>query len=137
MTVADASLPLQKAIVAALKGSAELAAIVGTRVYDKVPADAKKPYVSLGPEQVMPDLADEYEGAHDRFQVDGWSAERGRVEAKAIGAAIHAALHDAALTVDGHRLVNLQIEQTRYLVDADGITQHAVLIFTATTEPIA
>lgn len=134
----DASLPLQLAIIRTLKAAPALAAIVAGRVYHNAPpANAAKPYVSLGPSQISPDLADEYEGQRERFQIDGWSSAPGPTEAKQMGAAIHDALQDADLAIDGHRCIDVQIEQTRYLVDADGVTQHAVLIFTATTEPVS
>ena len=49
MSVSDASLELQKAIVAALKADAGVDALVGTRIYDAVPMNATKPYVELWP----------------------------------------------------------------------------------------
>lgn len=136
MAGADASLPLQKAIVKLLKADAAVSGIVGESIFDAVPANAKKPYVSLGPSQIAPDLADEYEGAAERLQIDCWSAGPGKVEVKKLAAAIHAALHDAPLALDGdQRLVYLRIEQTQYMLDPDSMSEHGVLIFTAATEP--
>jgi hypothetical protein len=42
------SLDLQKAVVARLKADAGVTALVGQRIYDRVPPDAVFPYVSLG-----------------------------------------------------------------------------------------
>ena len=138
MAGADASLPLQIAVVAALKGNSAVQAIVSDRVFDRVPKDAVKPYISIGPSQVTPELADEYDASRERFQVDGWSSDPGRRQIKTLGAVIRAALHGAALTLEGdQRLVFLEIEQTQYLPDPDGLTLHAAVVFTAGTEPSA
>ncbi|CAL8981546.1 hypothetical protein RHODGE_RHODGE_02829 [Rhodoplanes serenus] len=133
---ADATLPLQAAIIAALKGDAAVAAIVSGRIYDRPPPEAVKPYVSFGVVQALPETADEYDGAEITVQLDVWSAKPTTVEAKRIGAAIRAALHGADLAITGHRLVSIEIEQARYITEPDGLTQHAVLIFTARTEPV-
>lgn len=137
MAYADASLPLQKALVAVLKADAALTAIVAGRVYDSVPTNATKPYLSFGPWQVIPDQGDCYDASDIAVQIDGWSIGPGSVEAKKIGRAVRAALDQKPLTLDeSERLVVMVIEQTQYLVEADGITQHAVVQFTARTEPI-
>ena len=49
MSVADASLALQKAIVAKLKADPACVALFAGRIYDAVPLSAVKPYVSFGP----------------------------------------------------------------------------------------
>lgn len=136
--MSDASLPLQKAIVAALKAHAGLTALVGGRVYDGVPRSAAKPYVSYGPSDVLTEEADEYEGFDESLQIDAWSAGPGRVEIKKIGRAIHDALHETALSLDeSQRLVALTVEQVRYLTEPDGLTQHAAVAVRARTEPTA
>jgi hypothetical protein len=135
---ADSSLPLQKAIIDTLKADSAVAAIVGARVYDMVPAGAPKPYVSFGPEQVLPDKGDEYDGADIFVQLDGWSATGTKMEIKRLGAAIRSALDEKPLTlVDDQRLVRIAIEDAHYLVEPDGLTQHAALTFRARTEPSA
>nr|MBA3570571.1 DUF3168 domain-containing protein [Pyrinomonadaceae bacterium] len=50
--MSDASLELQKAIVAALRSAAGVTAIVGQRIYDQPPASPAFPYTSIGPGQV-------------------------------------------------------------------------------------
>ncbi len=44
-------------------------------------------------------------------------------------------LHDAALALDGHALVNLRCETADTMRDPDGITVHGRLRFRAVTEP--
>lgn len=138
MSDADSALAVQKAAIDAMKASAALTAIVGARVYTRPPAGATKPYVSLGPVQVIAELADDYEGSDVRLQIDAWSAQpESTAEIMQIGRAIRAALQGASLTVAGQHLVLIEVEQTRYLTDPDGLTQHAVVIVRSRTEPSA
>jgi hypothetical protein len=142
MAIADATLPLQIAIMvrcAADDGVKELigdrAGPSGIRFYDAVPADAAKPYVSFGPDQLLTEPADEYQGADIVLQLDAWSAGPGRVEVKKLIAALWAALDDAPIVIAGHRLIALDVEQTRILPEPDGTAWHGVLILRARTEP--
>ena len=100
MSVADASLELQKAIVAALKASTAVSAIVGTRIYDAVPMAATKPYISFGSFDLLPEVGDCLDGASVVIQLDGWAAGPDTVKIKRLGAAVAAALDEAALTLD-------------------------------------
>lgn len=135
---ADASLPLQKALINALRDDAALTALVNKRVYDAVPDNAQKPYLSLGPVDVLTEEAEEYEGSDISFQVDGWSTAVGKVEAKRIGRAVRDALHNANLPLEeSQRLVVLSVERIQYLEEPDGITKHAVISGRARTEPSA
>ena len=138
MTVADASLPLQKAIIARLRSDTEMAALVAGRVYDSVPSGAVKPYVSAGPFDALTISADEYEGSETTLQFDGWANGPESVEVKRLGRAMRAALHEAALALDeNQRLVFLVVDVIRYLVEPDGTTQHAAVTLRARTEPSA
>lgn len=139
MSNADASLPLKKAIIAALKvGNA----IAGGRNYDRAPATPAFPYTTLGPFDVTPEVADEYEGGDTTIQIDGWSRGTGSlvasVEIMQIGRLIHGALHEKVLSLDeSQRLVALTVEQIRYSRDPDGLTEHAIITVRARTEPTA
>jgi hypothetical protein len=137
MPLADPALPLQKAIVAALKADAAVNALVAGRIYDGVPANAVKPYVSFGPFQVLPEQGDCLDGADATIQLDGWSNKQGStVEAKQLGAAIAAALDEATLALDlPHKLIDLRLANTRYVREPDGITAHAIVTLRAFTEP--
>ena len=55
--MSDASLVLQGAVVTLLKSTAAVAAIVGARVYDSVPESPTFPYITVGDDQVLPELA--------------------------------------------------------------------------------
>lgn len=127
--MSDPSLEMQAAIVAALKQGGALPAEVGGRVFDKVPADAAFPYVSLGPLQVLPDKAGCINGAELFQQIDVWSRASGYPEAKKIAVAIVAKLDDQPLNVEGHDAIVFEHSDTRYLRDPDGLTSHAVINF--------
>ncbi len=138
MSDGDATLPLQKAIVAALRGDMPVAALVGTKVYDNVPTAPVKPYISIGPIDVLTEVADEYEGSETTIQIDGWSAGPKSVEVKQLGRAIRTALHEQNLELaEDQRLVSLIVEQIRYLPEPDGISQHVAVSVRALTEPSA
>lgn len=139
--MSDASLPLQKAIVAALKADAAVKALVGAvtpRVFDEPNVGAEKPYISFGFSDVLTEMADEYEGSDASIQVDGWTAPPGKEAIKRLGRAIRSTLHDKALALDeNQRLVSLTVEQIRYLVEPDSLTQHVAVTVRARTEPSA
>jgi Protein of unknown function (DUF3168) len=137
VSYSDPSLALQK-------GSREImlagrtGALVGGRIYDGVPPNAVKPYVSFGPFQLLPEHGDCLDGGEAIMTLDAWSVVPGTsstVEAKQIGAAIAKDLDRATVTLDGQRLIELSIEQIQYLRDPDGITAHAVVTVHAWTEP--
>lgn len=134
----DAIWPLQQALVRALKADSRVRGLVGERVYDRPPANAVKPYLSFGPAHVLPDRGQDVDGSSTRVQIDGWCAGPGSSEAKRLGPALRRALDRARLDLgEGQALINLEHEQTLYLVEPDGITQHVVTIFRAQTEPVA
>lgn len=131
------SLELQKAIVARLKADAAVAALVGDRIYDRVPPAAEFPYVSLGPGQVVPEYGDCYEADEVIRQIDVWSRAVGSVEAQRIAGTIRAALNDAPLVLSGHRLLEIRVQaSSNPLSDPDGATTHVPLSVRALTEPV-
>lgn len=119
----DPSLPVQDAVVAALLAHPGLSAIVGQKVWDKVPTNrgTEHPYVSLGPEDTVPEensCGDQYE---HWLQIDCWSRKPGRVEAKEMIAAVLDAM-TAPLTVDGFRVVTQKVERFKPVPQPDGLT---------------
>jgi len=135
MPFIDPALPLHKAVIAKLTNDPGVAALVNGRVYDGVKADVIWPYISLGPFQLLPEHGDCLDGGETIIQVDAWAIGPKTVEAKQIGAAIAACLDEAVLTLDGNRLVSIEIEQTQYLREADGITAHCAVSLRALTDP--
>lgn len=126
---ADSTLPLQAAIVAALKADGGFSALVSGRVHDRTPEGVVFPYVSLGVEQGEPFDAAAMAGWDVSWQIDTWSRKPGKVEARQIMAAVNAALHEATLTVDGHQFIRGVLEFQTALSDPDGLTTHGVQRF--------
>lgn len=127
-------LELQGAVVARLKASAALTALIGGRVYDSVPADAAFPYVSIGPSQAVADDADCITGFEVTLQLDGWSRMPGFVELRQVAEAVREALHKVDLQLTDNALVSIEHRQTRELRDPDGLTSHAVIEIVALIE---
>lgn len=134
--MASASWAVQKAFHAHLIADASvLAAIGGARVFDDVPRGAEFPYVTFGVTSDR-DWSTGTEPGHEHIvTLHAWSRAAGRHEADAIVEAIAAALHDAPLTLVGHRLVNLRRELSEVHRDPDGESWHGIVRFRAVTEP--
>jgi hypothetical protein len=130
------SLELQRTIVARLKADAPLAAIIGARVYDQPPATPMFPYITLGEDHTLPDRGQGYDGSDVSLTIHAWSKGTGFPEAKRMIEAIRASLTDAPLALTGHRLVNIEFEDSRVLRDPDPAITHGVITFLARTEPV-
>lgn len=127
---------LQKAVIAALRGHAGLAAIVPPdRVYDAVPARSLYPYIAIGPISVK-DRASGGAPAHEqRISFTAFSRSPGFREAYALADAVSAALDGAGLALEGHHLTLLHFDSAEFRREADALTSRAILSFRALTEP--
>ncbi|CDM56285.1 MULTISPECIES: DUF3168 domain-containing protein [Rhizobium] len=132
--MASPSLELQGAIAARLKASAGLTPLVGSRIYDAVPADKVFPYVTIGEGDETSDDADCVDGFEISLDIDVWSRATGYPEAKRISDEIRKALKSPDLTLPINALVFFRHRQTRFLRDPDGLTSHAVMTFEAFAE---
>lgn len=131
---AESGWDLQQAIYAALTTDTALAALVDD-IYDHVPANAAFPYVAIGETESVPWGAKDFSGMEHTLTLNVWSRYKGRKEAKQIMAAIHDALHEAALSVTGQTLVNLRFKSAGTRLESDGVTRHAVVRYRAVTHP--
>lgn len=140
----DASYELILAAIAKLRATSAVTALVGTKIYDRVPEkkdgtpNVASPYISMGPTTTIPDDYDCVDGEEITFQLDAWSwgsgEAYGSVEVRKIADAVKRALHDADLALSNNALVTLRHELTRILRDPDNVTNHAAIQFTATVE---
>lgn len=133
----SAALALRQALFDRLAADAPLLALLGgVHVHDAPPKDAAFPFVTLG-EAVVADWSTATEaGTEQSLTLHAWSRAGGRREAFAIAAAVQAALHDAPLALDGHRLANLRATTAEVRREGDGRTFHALVRFRAVTEPL-
>ena len=132
----DPAWALQQAVHGLLSADVELTALLGgARIHDEVPRGAAAPYVHLAEASLRDWSTATEEGAEALFAVIVFSEAAGRRESLAIAARLRALLDDAALTLDGHRLVNLRHTATETERDRkDG--RRARLKFRAVVEPL-
>jgi hypothetical protein len=128
---------LASAVRARLLADAGVANLLGVspRIYDEPPPQPVYPFATLGEASSTPRDCAGVEGLEHGLTLHVYTRYGGRPEALTVIAALRAALHDQALTLDGRRLVFL------YAVFADVFrldprTTHAVLRLKALTEPL-
>lgn len=121
--MATAVRPLQTAVIAKLKGSAPLSALV-TGVYDEVPEGASLPYVSLGSITETASDTHDHQGLDTLIVIHVWSEYQGNAEAADIFAAVDAALDRVPLTVAGFKYVSIKHEQHQFVKDPDPRIRH-------------
>jgi Protein of unknown function (DUF3168) len=135
--MASSAWELQKAVFAALSNDAPLTALLGgQRIYDDVPRGASLPYVTFGQSTVRDWSTGTDPGHEHLFTVHVWTRVTGERLAHQIMSALRDALHDAALTLSGFKLVNLRFEFSDSLREPDGETIHGVVRYRAVTEPV-
>jgi len=129
-----ASLALQSAVHVRLSSDDTLIAAVGG-VFDAVPKQAQLPYLVLGPVTAVPWSAKSFSGQRHRLVVRMFSEAPGDAEIKALADRVHGLLDRAALSLEGHHLVDLGFDGLQTLRDPEGIRQ-AELRFSALTHPL-
>src|SRR5690606_19322856 len=117
--------------------SALLAHLGGAHVWDDVPVRAAFPYVTFAAGTERDWSTGSETGSEHMVTLHVWSRSGGRKEALAIIEALRACLHSAALTLSGHRLINLRHESSEVRRDGDGETYQGIVRLRAVTEPEA
>jgi hypothetical protein len=106
----DAAWALQEAIYSRLTADQSLRALLGDppRIFDQPPPEATFPMLILGAGELKPYAG--IEGAFEHlFRFTAYSRWGGRRECKLIAAGVRLSLQDAALTLDGHRLIQSRL----------------------------
>jgi hypothetical protein len=125
----DPSYPLQGTIVPRLKQTAALAALIGDRVYDEVPAGATFPYINVGGGRVIGDDVDCAAISEVFFQIHAWARPpSARATVNKIAGAIRDAMA-APIVLAGFDVQIQDFQQIQRLDDPDGLTQHAMVEF--------
>lgn len=103
---------LQSAVYQHLLADSSVTALVGSAIYDAVPAgNLADTYVSLGPEDVRDRSDQSGSGAVHRFTVSIVTENAGFGAAKQVAAAVGDALKDADLTLSRGRMIGLWFER--------------------------
>ena len=96
------------ALVEALKAAPAVSALVAARVHADAPRHPVYPCVSLGRQESRP-FGPDADGLEHLLTVTCASKFGGPEEARAVTAAVRAAVHNAPLAIAGRRLVTLRV----------------------------
>jgi hypothetical protein len=129
---------LVAAVVSALRAAPAVSALVARRIWDEPPIGAIAPYVLTQGVQSLPwggtPPPGQAEGVEMALSLTVVSNFGGAEEARAVVSAIRSALHDAPLSLDGWRLVNLRVAFTDIVRAADGRTTLGLVRLRAVVE---
>jgi len=135
MTTA-ASWALQRSIYQALTASSELMSLLGgARIYAKPPQGADFPYITIGQSVNLDWSTGTEDGNEHSLTLHVWSRAGNSHEVHEIIQVIRMVLHNQALSLEDHYLVNLRHEFTEARLDPDGETVHGIVRYRAVTEP--
>jgi hypothetical protein len=128
---------LQKALIAHLRADATLKALLGdpARIWDQAPRDAGWPRLTVGRSESQPVAAADC-GVEHRISLRCASKFDGVEEAKAVCAAVRAALHEASLEADGVRAVSVRTTFVDVFRSSDHRRSWGVVRVRAVTEEI-
>ena len=129
-------LALRAAIRGRLVADADLvAALGGQRIWDQPPQGATPPYLLFGEAEARDWSGGSVAGHRHALAVLAWSQQAGDAEALGLVERAAVLLDDAALGVEGHRLVLLRVTaREAWRPDRQGL-RRAVLRLAALTEP--
>lgn len=123
-----AQLPLYAAIYTALTATS-----IGATVYDAVPQNAPYPHVEIAGGRAYDWSAQLMRGEETTVEIHVWSRYRGYAEARTILGAIKDRLHEANLSLTGATFIDCRFNDMDLFTDADGLTRHGIIRFTAWT----
>ena len=135
--MAAAAVELQKAIFAALKSDASVAALVGNRIHDQTPAHVRFPYLTFGRSNSYDWSTGTEIGTEHLFSIHVWSKATGKTETLELMGRVEDLLRDGDLKLHGHQLVNLTPSFAESRFDEDQSLHHGLLRYRAVTEPVA
>jgi len=129
-------LALRRAILDAAAADAELIAMMGgsLRLHDEPPRASTPVYAVFG-DVTAQDWSTDFDRGHEQDATIAVWAERGSARAALdVAERFAAILDDAALTLDGHRLVNLRMTELAAIRDKDSQLTRVTLSLRAVTE---
>lgn len=130
--MSDSALPLIKSIIARLKATVALTAIVGQRIYTIVPQQTTFPYVKISVSSEDWSAKD-FVGMRHILRVQGFSRKASVKEVGDIRAAVVTALErqEAALTIDSPFTI-IRLDKSALsdiITNEDGETQQSIVEF--------
>ncbi|GAA6189399.1 DUF3168 domain-containing protein [Litorivita sp. NS0012-18] len=129
------SASLQSAVFTAISNDAAVTGLVGSAIFDALPAGTLPAlYVSLGPETVLDASDMDGDGALHKFDISVVTTDQGFQSAKEVGAAICDVLVDADLPLARGTLVSLGFDRAVALREENGTVRRINLTFRARVE---
>lgn len=132
MSVIIESVPaLQAFVVARVRQDNDLRRLGVSTVFDRVPAKARPPYVTFGPEQETREPAEMCLSLCSTvdLQLDVWTDSVGRNQASKIAAALRALLDDSSGTEGDVDVQEMMLQSIQDVPSEDGLTSHLALQF--------
>jgi len=129
-------LALRRAILDAASADAQLRALMGgsLRLYDEPPRGAEPVYALFG-DVTAADWSTDHDRGHEQtLSLVVWSERGGARTALMVADRFFALLDDAALSLDGHRLVNLRVTELASGRDKDSGLARVTVSLRAVTE---
>ncbi len=121
-------LEIQKAIYAKLIADTALTGMV-SGVFDRVKENTAYPYVALAEMDAQDWSTQTTQGLQSTVTLEVFSRGGGRKECLTILERMHMVLHDASLTMTGHRLVQIRFVRGTTQLLADGLTTRGDIEF--------
>ena len=132
----NATLALQKGLYQVLSNAPSVTGLLGgARIYDDVPQRAAFPYVTFGHTESRDWGTGTEDGQEHVLTLHVWSRAGGKRQTHEILGVLRSLLHDQAVPLNEHHLINLRHEFTDARRDPDGATYHGIIRYRAVTEP--
>lgn len=131
-------LALRRAILDVAEADAELKALMGgsVRLFDE-PSRAAAPVYALFGDVSAADWSTDFDRGHEqKLDLVVWSERGSARTALAAAERLAALLDDAALSLDGHRLINLRVSEIASQRDKDTQLIRATIRLRAVTEVV-
>jgi len=126
---------LQRALLEALNGDADLsAALGGSRLFDHPPENVPFPYMTFGRTSAYDWSTGKESDAEQLLTLHVWSKSQVKQETLDIMAVVRARLEDTALALDEHGRAKLSLEFSESRYDEDVSAYHGLLRFRAVVE---
>ncbi|WP_372928739.1 DUF3168 domain-containing protein [Methyloceanibacter sp.] len=128
---------LQRSMYQTLSNASELTSLLGgDGIYSNPPPAAEFPFITIGQTVDLDWSTGTEDGNEHSITLHIWSRADSAMEVHEITEVVRNLLHDQALTLDDHELVNLRHEFSQARIDPDGETLHGIVRYRAVTEPM-
>jgi hypothetical protein len=129
--MSDATLPLQKAIVALIDADAPLRALVAIGILDPVPQGTEGLYLRPTGWQELEEGSDCSDAVRVAFEIQCYAPPPARDDLAALAGMVKRILHKAQPAVEGFADVEILHRDTQYFAEPDGLSRRAVCRFEA------